>query len=74
MAPAYADALDTKRPREVPVFVARLLAGSYGVAFMTELDGASSAKAKSELGWEPTYASWRQGLSTHLASWQEASP
>jgi hypothetical protein len=29
---------------------------------MTELRGASNAKAKRELGWRPAHPSWRQGL------------
>jgi hypothetical protein len=29
---------------------------------MTRIRGASNAKAKRELGWEPRYASWRQGF------------
>jgi hypothetical protein len=29
---------------------------------MTELRGASNAKAKRELGWNPTHPTWRQGL------------
>ena len=29
---------------------------------MTEARGASNAKAKSELGWQPRYASWRLGF------------
>jgi hypothetical protein len=29
---------------------------------MTELRGASNAKAKRELGWRPAHASWRQGF------------
>jgi nucleoside-diphosphate-sugar epimerase len=28
----------------------------------TEMRGASNAKAKRELGWQPRYASWRQGF------------
>ena len=28
----------------------------------TALRGASNAKAKRELGWEPSYPSWRQGF------------
>ena len=27
-----------------------------------ELRGASNAKAKRELGWQPRYPSWRQGF------------
>jgi 2-alkyl-3-oxoalkanoate reductase len=29
---------------------------------MTELRGASNAKAKRELGWTPAHPSWRQGF------------
>jgi nucleoside-diphosphate-sugar epimerase len=29
---------------------------------MTEARGASNAKAKRELGWQPRHPSWRQGL------------
>lgn len=32
-----------------------------GVAMMTEIRGASNAKAKGELDWHPAYASWREG-------------
>ena len=40
----------------------RLLAGEAAAVMMTELRGASNAKAKRELGWRPAYPSWRQGL------------
>ena len=33
---------------------------------MTELRGASNAKAKRELGWQPRYASWREGFRSGL--------
>jgi nucleoside-diphosphate-sugar epimerase len=60
--PALAQELGAKRPRRVPRFVGRLFAGETGVAMMTELRGASNAKAKRELGWQPAHASWRQGF------------
>ena len=34
----------------------------------TESRGASNAKAKRELGWEPRYPSWRQGFVAAYAS------
>ena len=58
----YVEALGARRPRRVPTFLARLVAGPFAVAFATQLRGASNAKAKRELGWEPRYPSWRQGL------------
>ncbi len=60
--PALAQELGAKRPMRVPRFVGRLFAGEAGVAMMTELRGASNAKAKRELGWSPAHASWRQGF------------
>jgi nucleoside-diphosphate-sugar epimerase len=60
--PALAEQLGAKRPRRVPRFVGRLFAGEFGVLLMTELRGASNAKAKRELAWRPAHASWRQGL------------
>jgi len=32
------------------------------VVMMTEMRGASNAKAKRELGWSPRYPSWRDGF------------
>jgi nucleoside-diphosphate-sugar epimerase len=60
--PALARELGARKPMRVPRFVGRLFAGEAGVVMMTELRGASNAKAKRELGWRPEHASWRQGF------------
>ena len=60
--PALATELGAKRPMRVPRFVGRLFAGEYGVVMMTEIRGASNAKAKRELRWRPAHPSWRQGF------------
>jgi nucleoside-diphosphate-sugar epimerase len=60
--PTLAQALGAKRPMRVPRLLGRLFAGEAGVVMMTELRGASNAKAKRELGWRPAHPSWRQGL------------
>jgi nucleoside-diphosphate-sugar epimerase len=62
--PALATSVGAKSPRRVPRWLGRLLAGEAAVVMMTESRGASNAKAKRELGWEPRYPSWRQGF-TH---------
>jgi len=64
--PAYASAIGARPPRRVPKLLARLLAGPAAVAFATTLRGASNAKAKAELGWQPGYPSWRQGFAEAL--------
>ena len=60
--PAYAAALGAKPPRRVPVWLARLIAGKEVAQMATRLEGASNAKVKRELGWQPRYTSWRQGF------------
>ncbi len=62
--PALAEAVGAPPPRRVPVWVARLLGGEHIVALMTQVRGASNAKARRELGWEPRYPSWRAGFRT----------
>lgn len=61
-APIYADALGAKPPLRIPRLVARVAAGPMAVAFSTQLRGASNAKARAELGWEPRLSSWRDGF------------
>jgi nucleoside-diphosphate-sugar epimerase len=65
--PYLAQCAGAKRPMRVPVWLARLLAGPVAVAMMTEGRAFSNAKAKRELGWEPDYASWRQGFAKELS-------
>jgi nucleoside-diphosphate-sugar epimerase len=56
-----------KPPMRIPRWVARLVAGEFAVAMMTEGRGFSNVKAKRELGWELRYPSWRQGFAEELA-------
>jgi 2-alkyl-3-oxoalkanoate reductase len=60
--PELARVLGAKPPRSVPVWVGRLVAGEVGVSMMTRIRGASNAKARRELAWEPWFASWRDGF------------
>ena len=60
--PALASALGAKPPRRVPRWLARLVAGEAATIMMTDVRGASNAKAKRELGWQPRYPSWRRGF------------
>jgi nucleoside-diphosphate-sugar epimerase len=60
--PALAQELGAKKPMRVPRFIGRLFAGEAGVVMMTDVRGASNAKAKRELGWRPAHPSWRQGF------------
>jgi hypothetical protein len=46
----------------VPRCIGRLFAGEAGVVMMTDVRGASNAKAKRELAWIPAHSSWRHGF------------
>lgn len=59
---ALAELLGAKPPLHVPAWLGRLLAGEHMVAMMTEVRGASNAKAKRELAWLPAHPSWRDGF------------
>jgi len=59
--PAYAEAIGAPPPRRVPVWLARLVAGRMANS-MNVQPGASNAKAKRELRWEPRWRSWREGF------------
>lgn len=60
--PTLAQTLGAKQPMRVPRFVGQLFAGQAGAMMMTELRGASNAKAKRELAWQPGHPSWREGF------------
>jgi nucleoside-diphosphate-sugar epimerase len=60
--PALAQAIGAPKPWHVPALVGRLVAGEPGIVMMTEMRGASNAKAKRDLGWKPRHPSWRQGF------------
>jgi nucleoside-diphosphate-sugar epimerase len=65
--PEMAAMLGAPAPRHVPAWLARLLVGGWGVAYMTGLAGASNARARQRLDWKPTYSNWRDGLAADLA-------
>ena len=60
--PYLAQVAGAKPPLRMPAWLGRLLAGEFVVAQMTTSRGSSNQKAKKELGWEPRYASWREGF------------
>jgi nucleoside-diphosphate-sugar epimerase len=60
--PYLAEALGAKPPRRIPAWLGRIAAGEQVVSAMTQVRGASNAKAKRELGWKPRHPSWRTGF------------
>ena len=65
--PTLAEEIGAKPPLRIPRWLARVFAGEAMTTMLTEGRGASNAKAKRELGWEPRYASWRRGFAEGLS-------
>ena len=59
--PFVAEAIGAPPPRHIPRWVGRLM-GAHMVAMMCEIRGASNERAKRELGWTPTWPTWRDGI------------
>jgi nucleoside-diphosphate-sugar epimerase len=60
--PDVAQAVGAKPPLRVPAWLGRLAAGEVTVRWMTQARGASNEKAKRELGWRPSWSTWRDGF------------
>ena len=56
--------IGAKPPRHLPAWIGRLIIGEAGISMMTQIRGASNAKAKEELGWRPAYPTWRKRLAS----------
>jgi nucleoside-diphosphate-sugar epimerase len=64
--PYLAKVIGAKPPMRLPVWLGRLAAGQVPVRWMTEGRGSSNEKAKRELGWRPTWSTWRDGFRSGL--------
>jgi len=71
--PYLADVVGAKAPLRLPAWLGRLAAGEVATRMMTEIRGSSNAKAKRELGWQPLWASWRQGFRDGLTDARPAA-
>ena len=60
--PQLAQVAGAKPPLHVPAWAGRLLAGEFVVTYMMQARGCSNEKARRELGWQPRFASWREGF------------
>jgi 2-alkyl-3-oxoalkanoate reductase len=60
--PLFAQHLGAKRPRRIPLWLAKLASGPLPLHMATEAQGASNAHAREQLGWAPAYPSLREGL------------
>ncbi|WP_246308195.1 NAD-dependent epimerase/dehydratase family protein [Halorarum salinum] len=66
----FADLLDAPEPRRVPAWLARLFVGKTNAEALTSPTPTTNAKAKQDLGWEPAYPTYRDGLAAVVGSWK----
>ncbi len=67
--------LGAPRPRRVPVWLARWLAGERAVAYFTQSTRTTNARLRHDFGWAPRYPTYREGLDQVVAAWNaETSP
>lgn len=64
--PVLAHLLGARPPKKAPALLARMAVGNWGVAFMSRLRGAANDRARSLLGWQPSFSSWRSGFAAEL--------
>jgi 2-alkyl-3-oxoalkanoate reductase len=67
-----ARALGVGRPRRVPVALARIAAGRNAVDAVVRSARTSNAKIKRELGWQPRFATAREGIADAVAQLETA--
>jgi 2-alkyl-3-oxoalkanoate reductase len=60
--PYLAEVIGARSPVRVPVWLGRLAGGEVTARWMTQARGSSNEKARLELGWRPTWTTWRDGF------------
>ncbi|WP_226023297.1 NAD-dependent epimerase/dehydratase family protein [Halomicrobium salinisoli] len=66
----FAYLLDAPEPSRVPWWLARPFAGKDAVRFMTSPMPTSSEKFRADVGWEPDYPTYREGLEQVVEAWR----
>jgi len=66
--PALAQMIGARKPRRIPVWLARLAAGSWGAAYLNGLVGATNARAKAKLDWRPRYPRVQEAWAADLGA------
>ena len=60
--PYLARVVGARPPLRVPAWLGRIAGGEVGVSLMTRTRGSSNQKARRELGWSPSFPTWREGF------------
>lgn len=65
----FATRLQADDPRRVPRWLARFVAGSDMVRFLTSSFPTSNERFKAEVGWEPEFSTYRDGVAATVQTW-----
>lgn len=65
----FADRLDAPEPSRVPGWLARFFVGKETVALLTNPMPTTNARFREDVGWEPTYPTYREGLAQIVETW-----
>jgi nucleoside-diphosphate-sugar epimerase len=66
----FANKLGAPEPRHAPVWLARLLAGSAAVDFLTSSMRTSNERFRRDFAWTPKFPTYREGLEDVIARWR----
>lgn len=69
----FADLLDAPEPNRIPAWLARFFIGKINAEGFASPMPTTNKKAKQELGWEPEYATYRNGLKQVVETWRTNS-
>jgi nucleoside-diphosphate-sugar epimerase len=71
--PALARLIGAPKPKRIPEWLARLVVGSWGAAFLNGMAGAANARAKATLDWRPRYARVQEAWQADLGAMVQPS-
>lgn len=72
---ALANAVGAPEPLRIPLWLARLMLGGHVVESLTTSMNTSNALIRRELGWAPSFPTYREGLAATIQAWRaEAAP
>lgn len=66
-----ASQLDADEPSRVPGWLARFFVGKDAVRLFTNSMPTTNEKFEREVGWEPSYPTYREGLEAVVEAWEE---
>lgn len=66
----FADLLDAPSPRRLPGWLGRLVVGKEAATLFTTSMPTTGERFRADVGWEPMYPTYREGLKQVVKTWQ----